>query len=307
MGIYLSDFLPDTDDYSLRQVVARGLDKGEENRHPFQLIESEDISRLLKPRLPFSHKGTYGHALIIAGSADTMGAALISAKACLHAGAGLTSLSIPESGLTALNTSLPEVMYLDRNRLGQDARTVLKKYQAISIGPGLGTDQKELLKEVLAGGQPIVADADALNMLAEQTKLLQELPRNSILTPHMKEFDRLFGQHKTWWDRLQTGISKAKEYEIVIVLKNERTFIIDKRGVVFINPTGNPAMAQGGMGDALTGIITAFIAQGYEAKAAAILGVYFHGKAGDELAKQHHSVTASEVALQLSKTIKHHP
>jgi ADP-dependent NAD(P)H-hydrate dehydratase len=145
MAIYLSDYLPDTDDYSLRQVVARGLDKGEENRHPFQLIESEDISRLFKPRLPFSHKGTYGHALLIAGSEYTMGAALISAKACLHAGAGLTTLSMPGSGLVALNTSLPEVMYIDREKLLQDASITLKKFQAIAIGPGLGKDQKGLL------------------------------------------------------------------------------------------------------------------------------------------------------------------
>jgi ADP-dependent NAD(P)H-hydrate dehydratase len=307
MAIYLSDYLPDTDDYSLRQVVARGLDKGEENRHPFQLIESEDISRLFKPRLPFSHKGTYGHALLIAGSEDTMGAALISAKACLHAGAGLTTLCMPASGLIALNTSMPEVMYLDRQKLEQGAGITLKKYQAVAIGPGLGKDQKQLLTEVLAAGQPIIADADALNMLAEQSKLLQHLPKNSILTPHMKEFDTLFGQHKTWWDRLQTATFKAKEYGVVIVLKNERTFIIDQKGVVFINPTGNPAMAQGGMGDALTGIITAFVAQGYEAKTAAILGVYFHGKAGDELSNEYNSVTASEVTLQLSKTIKRHP
>jgi len=307
MAIYLSDYLPDTDDYSLRQVVARGLDKGEENRHPFQLIESEDISRLFKPRLPFSHKGTYGHALLIAGSEYTMGAALISAKACLHAGAGLTTLSMPGSGLVALNTSLPEVMYIDREKLLQDASITLKKFQAIAIGPGLGKDQKGLLTAIIATGQPLIADADALNMLAEQSKLLQHLSKNSILTPHMKEFDTLFGPHKTWWDRLQTASSNAKEYGIVIVLKNERTFIIDQKGVVFINPTGNPAMAQGGMGDALTGIITAFVAQGYEAKTAAILGVYFHGKAGDELANDYNSVTASEVILQLSKTIKRHP
>ncbi|RZK68194.1 MAG: NAD(P)H-hydrate dehydratase [Pedobacter sp.] len=307
MAIYLSDYLPDTDDYSLRQVVARGLDKGEENRHPFQLIESEDISRLFKPRLPFSHKGTYGHALLIAGSEDTMGAALISAKACLHAGAGLITLSMPGSGLVSLNTSLPEVMYIDREKLLQDAGNVLKKFQAVAIGPGLGKDQKEILTAIIATGQSLIADADALNMLAEQSKLLQHLPKNSILTPHMKEFDTLFGPHKTWWDRLQTASSNAKEYGIVIVLKNERTFIIDQKGVVFINPTGNPAMAQGGMGDALTGIITAFVAQGYEAKTAAILGVYFHGKAGDELAKDNNSVTASEVTLQLSKTIKRHP
>lgn len=306
MAIYLSDYLPDTDDYSLRQVVAKGLDKGDENRHPFQLVEPQDISRLFKPRLPFSHKGTFGHALIIAGAEDTMGAALISANACLHAGAGLTSLSIPDSGLISLNTALPEVMYLDRKLLNDEAMN-LDRYQAIAIGPGLGIDQRQLLATILNSGKSIVIDADALNMLSEQPKWLHKIPKNTILTPHMKEFDKLFGLHKTWWDRLQTGIAKAKEYHIVIVLKNERTFIIDQNGTVYINPTGNPAMAQGGMGDALTGIIAGILAQNYDAKTSALLGVYFHGKSGDELALNSYSVTASQVILQLPKTIKHHP
>jgi ADP-dependent NAD(P)H-hydrate dehydratase len=305
MAIYLSDYLPDTDDYSSRQVIARGLDQGDESRHPFQLIEPEDIGRLFRPRLPFSHKGTYGHALIIAGAENTMGAAFIAAKACLHAGAGLTSLSIPSSGLTALNASMPEVMFLERKKMEHEE--VLGKYAAIAIGPGLGRDQEKLLTQVLEAGKPVIADADALNMLAEHTKLLHRVPKNSVFTPHMKEFDNVFGLHRTWWERLQTAIFKARELGIVIVLKNERTFIIDKNGTVSINPTGNPAMAQGGMGDALTGIITAFCAQGYDAKTAAILGVYFHGKSGDELALNNNSVTASEVVLQLSKTIKHHP
>jgi ADP-dependent NAD(P)H-hydrate dehydratase len=305
MAIYLSDYLPDADDYSLQQVVARGLDKGDESRHPFQLIESQDIKRLFRPRLPFSHKGTYGHALIIAGAEDTMGAALIAAKGCLHAGAGLTTLSMPSSGLTALNTSLPEVMFLDRKNLEQ--QKVLEKYTAVAIGPGLGRDQEKLLRDVLEAGKEIVVDADALNILAEHPELLFKVPKDSIFTPHMKEFDTLFGEHKTWWERLQTAIAKARELEVVIVLKNERTFIIDQRGNVLINPTGNPAMAQGGMGDALTGIITGFLSQKYDAKTAAILGVYFHGKSGDDLAADNYSVTASEVTLQLSKTIKHHP
>lgn len=306
MAIYLSEFLPDTDDYSLRQVVARGLDKGDANRHLFQLIEPEDISQLFKKRLPFSHKGTYGHALLVAGAEETMGAALISAKACLHAGAGLTSLSIPFSGLTALNATMPEVMYVDREKIAGGGSS-LSKYQALAIGPGLGIDQEALVETLIATGKPLIIDADALNILAQNSRLLSRVPKNSILTPHIKEFDKLFGAHRTWWDRLQTAISKSKEYEIVIVLKNERTFIVEQHGIVLINPTGNPAMAQGGMGDALTGIITAFVAQGYDSKTAAILGVYFHGKSGDELSVNNNSVTASEVILQLSKTIKHHP
>jgi ADP-dependent NAD(P)H-hydrate dehydratase len=306
MAIYLSEFLPDTDDYSLRQVVAKGLDKGDANRHLFQLIGSDDISQLFKKRLPFSHKGTYGHALIVAGAEETMGAALISAKACLHAGAGLTSVSLPSSGLTALNTILPEVMYLDRQKVTED-KHVLSKYQAIAVGPGLGREQEGLVESLIAVGKPLVIDADAINILAQNARLFSRIPKNSIITPHIKEFDNLFGAHRTWWDRLQTAISKAKEYEIVIVLKNERTFIVEQHGIVLINPTGNPAMAQGGMGDALTGIITAFVAQGYVSKTAAVLAVYFHGLSGDELAKNSNSVTASEVIWQLSKTIKHHP
>lgn len=309
MAIFLNSYLPDTDPYSQQQVVAKGLDihKGDDNRRPFQLIEGEDISKLLKPRKPFSHKGTYGHALLIAGAPKTMGAALLAASGCLHAGAGLTTVSIPPSGLTALNTQLPEVMYADRDELLKDKEDAFQKYTTIAIGPGLGTDQAELLAIVLKAHKPLVADADALNILAGDKKLLYKIPSGSIITPHMKEFDHLFGEHKTWWDRLQTAIDKAAELGIVIVLKNEYTFIIDQNGTVAINPTGNPAMAQGGMGDALTGIIAAYLAQGYEAKVSAILGVYFHGKAGDELAKKRYSITASELIKQFSKTVKRHP
>ncbi|MHA4893234.1 NAD(P)H-hydrate dehydratase [Pedobacter sp. PWIIR3] len=309
MALFLSDYLPDTDEYSPQQVVAKGLDihRGEEDRHPFQLVQLEDISQIHKPRAHFSHKGTYGHVLLIAGSPNTMGAALIAANACLHAGAGLTTVSIPDSGLTALNTALPEVMYADRKGLLGENLQPFQKYSVIAIGPGLGTDQIQLFTEVLKAGKPILADADALNMMAEDKRLVYKLAPNSILTPHMKEFDRLFGEHKNWWDRLQTGILKAIEFSIVIVLKNQYTFIIDQKGVVSINNTGNPAMAQGGMGDALTGIIAAYAAQGYDAKFAAILGVYFHGRAGDELAKDKYSITASELIKRLSKVVKHHP
>ena len=306
MAIFLNAYLPDTDDYSQRQVVAKGLDKGVDSRHPFQLIEPDDITNIFRPRVSFSHKGTYGHALIVAGSKYTMGAALLAAKACLHGGAGLTTLSIPSSGLVALNSALPEVMFLEREQLSAGVDT-LSKYTAIAIGPGLGRDQQHLLELILDLKKPVILDADALTMLAEHNRLFHKIPKNSILTPHMKEFDRLFGSHKTWWDRLQTGITIAKELGIVIVLKNERTFIIDQNGAVIINPTGNPAMAQGGMGDALMGIISAFVAQGYDSKKSATLGVYFHGKSGDELARNANSVTATEVILQVSRAIKHHP
>ncbi|MBB5438060.1 NAD(P)H-hydrate epimerase [Pedobacter sp. AK017] len=306
MAVFLSTFLPDSDASSKLQVVDEGLGKlsSEEESSPYKLIGDRDIKAILKPRRPFSHKGTYGHALIIAGDMKTMGAALLCASGCLHAGAGLTTATVPESGLTALNSALPEVMYLDRKHLVKIKS--LKKYDAIAVGPGLGKQLEAvcILEELMVLKQAVIADADALNILSKREDLLFHLAKDSIFTPHLKEFDALFGKHKNWWERLQTGRTMAKKLGSVIVLKNQYTFIIDQQGDVLINPTGNPAMAQGGMGDVLTGMIAAYVAQGYSAKAAAILGCYFHGKAGDELAMGHYNITASQLAAQVPVTVK---
>jgi hydroxyethylthiazole kinase-like uncharacterized protein yjeF len=288
------------------RVVDIGLDEDfiQQQDSPYQLTSPSFIRQLVKPRQLFSHKGTYGHALIVAGQANTMGAALLSARACLFGGAGLTTLSIPESGLTALNASLPEVMYVPRTKLTEAEG--LKKYKAIAIGPGLGTDEEglRLLQMVLKLNSPMVIDADALNMLGKQRSLLNQLTEGCVLTPHMKEFDFLFGEHVSWWERLQTAREKAKQINCIIVLKNQYTFIVGPEGNVTVNPTGNPAMAQGGMGDVLTGFIVSFLAQGYTAYQAAVIACYLHGMAGDELAKERISVTASAVADQLPGTLK---
>jgi ADP-dependent NAD(P)H-hydrate dehydratase len=303
MKAKLSDFLPDASAPASAAVTA-GMQAGDD----FRLISPEDIKLLFKSREPFSHKGSYGHALIIAGAAETMGAALLCAMGCLYAGAGLTTAAIPESGLTALNTLLPEVMYADRKSL--DQAKDLKRYNAIAIGPGLfpvtGSNWKNLtlIEALRASKQPVIADADMLSLLAKSKQNFRYLAKGSILTPHLKEFDRLFGEHESWWDRIQTAVEQARKRKITIVLKNRYTFIISADGVVYINPTGSPAMAQGGMGDVLTGIITAYVAQGYSSVDAAILGCYFHGLAGDQLADTHFSVSASQLALQLPKTIK---
>ncbi|WP_246029442.1 NAD(P)H-hydrate dehydratase [Pedobacter nototheniae] len=288
------------------EVVEIGLDEGfiQNTDTDFYIIEKNDVQEKLKPRKNFSHKGTYGHVLIVAGNADTMGAALLSSMACLHSGAGLTTACIPQSGLTAINTLLPEVMALPRHEYTRIEHPA--KYQAIAIGPGLGvTDENEkLLESLIANNKSLIIDADALNILSDRQDLIAKLPNDSILTPHMKEFDRLFGEHKTWWERLETAKSKAKELQIVIVLKNQFTFICMPNGKVTINLTGNPAMAQGGMGDILTGIIASFKGQGYTSEDAAIMGCYIHGKAGNDLAKTRIVVTASQVAKRVSKVIK---
>lgn len=272
----------------------------------YQLILKEDAQRLLKDRKPFSHKGTYGHALIIAGAPETMGAAILSASACLHGGAGLTTAAIPESGLSALNTSLPEVMYASRESLLNAG--ILDRYNAIVVGPGLkqvdGYSAVDLgiIELLLSRAQPILADADALNLFSEKPAYLRTLPKGSILTPHVKEFDRLFGTHDTWWERLLFARDFAKSNGVVIVLKNQYTFVVPPNGTIYINTTGSPAMAQGGMGDVLSGLICAFVAQGYEAQDAAIIGCYLHGLAGDDLAQESFNVTASKLALQVPKS-----
>lgn len=287
------------------RVVSIGLDEEfiEKQVSPYQLLEQRDIKELIQPRKSFTHKGTYGHALLIAGQKETMGAAILAAKGCLYGGAGLTTLSIPESGLIALNTALPEVMYLDREEL---AASALEKFKIIAVGPGLGTDATiiDLLKNLLKLKVPLVIDADALHLLGNDESLMKQLTEGSILTPHMKEFDHLFGAHESWWARLETAREKAVELKCVIVLKNQYTFIIDQQGKVMINSTGNPAMAQGGMGDVLTGLIASLAAQGYEARQAAYAACYIHGMSGDQLAADQVSVKASAIAEHLPAVVK---
>ncbi len=274
---------------------------------PYQFIEEKDISGMLKPRHRFSNKGTYGHSLIVAGQAKTMGAALLSASAAAEAGVGLTTACIPESGLGALNSYLPEIMAIVRseNKLPE---IEWDKFNAIAIGPGLGKgdDAVMLLSAIIENyKKPLVVDADALNLLAEDNVLLKKLPAGSILTPHMKEFDRLFGEHKNWWERLQTGLAQAKELNIYIVLKNDYTITISPDGKCYFNSTSNAAMASGGMGDVLTGVIVALLAQKYPPLDACLMGVYIHGKAGDELALPNrlNVVLPGKLARQLPVTM----
>ncbi len=250
----------------------------------WKLVERSDIDHILKPRKNFSHKGTYGHALIVAGAKETMGAALLCAEACLHTGAGLTTAYIPESGLTALNSRSPEVMAIfSRDEL---IGSNFHKYSSVAMGPGLGTsgETMDLLEDLLSRMKvPLVIDADGLNLLASKPSLFDKIPALTILTPHKNEFDRLFGEHRSWWDRVETAREKASTHKVIILLKNQYSFIILPEGEVLINPTGNPAMASGGMGDILTGMIAAFLAQGYQPGDSVVLACYLHGLAGDEL------------------------
>jgi NAD(P)H-hydrate epimerase len=183
-----------------------------------------------------------------------------------------------------------------------------EKFTAIGIGPGLGKDENALglFTDILTSyGKPTVIDADGLNLLSMHRELWRQVPPGSILTPHMKEFDRLFGDHDNWWQRLQTALNKARDCNIYIVLKNDYTITATPQGQLFFNSTSNAAMATGGMGDALTGIITALLAQKYSAEEACLAGVYIHGKAGDELALPNRMMTLmpGKLAEQLPVTM----
>jgi len=274
---------------------------------PYQFVTEKDIRAMLKHRHKFSNKGTYGHALIIAGQAKTMGAALLCSSGCAHAGSGLTTACVPASGLISLNSYLPEIMALIRQ--GDDIPEIeWDKFSTMGIGPGLGNDANTLalLTDIFTNyHKPVVIDADALNVLAEHKQLWDVIPQGSILTPHMKEFDRLFGEHSSWWQRLQTAKEKAVEHKICIVLKNDYTITATPGGKLYFNSTSNAAMASGGMGDVLTGIITALLAQKYSSEEACIIGNYVHGKAGDELAlpNRMHVVLPGKLAAQLPLTI----
>ncbi|MGI4729937.1 MAG: NAD(P)H-hydrate dehydratase [Janthinobacterium lividum] len=288
------------------KVVDIGLDENflQNQESNYRFIEEKDAVKTVRPRKKFQHKGTFGHALLIAGQAKTMGAALLCSSAAVYAGAGLITLCLPEAGLTALNAAMPEVMAIVREEM-QLPEIEWEKFTIIASGPGLGKDSQHLIEDLFKNyKKPIVLDADALNMLSENPDWWLSIPQNSIITPHVKEFDRLFGQHNSWWERLQTASKQAIEKKIVIVLKNQYTIVANTDGQLHFNPTGNPAMGTGGMGDTLTGIITAFVAQGYTSFEAAFLGVFIHGKAGDELAiNKLSTVLPTQVMVQVPITI----
>jgi hydroxyethylthiazole kinase-like uncharacterized protein yjeF len=242
-------------------------------------LTHESIRALIEPRKADSHKGNYGHALLIAGNIGRVGAAVIAARACLRSGVGLLTVSVPQEERIVLQIAIPEAMLIMRDHIYDE----LNDYSALGIGCGIGTSDnaKELLISILSQiDTPLILDADALNIISENKDLLNQIPQKTIITPHPKEFDRLFGRHETDSDRTFTAITKAQEYGIVIVLKGHKT-LMTSGGEAFSNTTGNAGLAKGGAGDALTGIITAFLAQGYPAFDAAKIGVYLHGLAAD--------------------------
>ena len=244
------------------------------------------IRSFLLSRPRFSHKGTYGHSALLCGSKGMLGAAILSTKACLRSGAGLTTIFTPECGNDLLQATCPEAICITTGTHYLNQVVNLESFNSVGIGPGIGQHSETrttLLSLIEKNDIPLVLDADALNLLHESD--LHCLHEHSILTPHPKEFSRLFGETTNATAQLNLLRAKAKEYSIYILLKGQHSVVAGPDGSLFFNSTGNPGMAKGGSGDVLTGLITGLLARGYSAKEASILGVYIHGLAGDLAAK----------------------
>lgn len=250
----------------------------------FELIDAKAIREIYRPRDSFSHKGNFGYACLIAGSYGMIGAAVLASKACIRSGVGKLQTFIPKCGYEILQSTAPEVMCTTFGKTFPENIKSDFKFDALGIGPGIGqhASHSNLLQSIFSKwNQPLVIDADALNTISDSPKLLESIPTNSILTPHPKEFERLFGKTETGFERIELALEKSQKHQIYIVLKGHFTFISTPEGKGFFNSTGNPGMATAGTGDVLTGILTGLMAQQYTSLQSCILGVYLHGLAGD--------------------------
>lgn len=282
LAFFLSESAPFVPRFDIVDIGLDPSGEGQTNRH--YLVRSE-VAELIDPVDRFSHKGTYGHALIVAGSLGRIGAAILCAKSTLKSGCGLVSVRTPLCGLNPMQTAFPEAMCLpDASETHLSGTLKTNGFSAVGIGPGIGVEKgtQHVLKMLIQDtSAPMVLDADALNILSENPTWMAFLPTNTILTPHPKEFDRLTGKSAHTEERLKKQLELAAKSNCIVLLKGAHTSIACPDGQLIFNSTGNPGMATAGSGDVLTGILTGLLAQGYHPKHAAIIGTYLHGLAGD--------------------------
>lgn len=276
----------------------------------YTITEKQDIARILHKRHKFAHKGDMGHALLVAGKYGMAGAAILSAKACLRSGVGKVTVHTPVRNNSILQIAVPEaIMDHDKHEAVFTHVNQMESYQAVAAGPGIGT-QKEtaiaLMELMRSAHSPLILDADALNILGEHRGWMAQVPTLSILTPHVKEMERLVGNCVSSYERLMKAKELAEQRQLYIILKGAWTAVITPEGRITLNPTGNPGMATAGSGDVLTGILLGLLAQGYKHEEACKLGVYLHGLSGDLAAKDlgEESLTASDLITYLPHAFK---
>lgn len=284
----LSFLFPENDEFiGDWHIIDIGLNKQiiDDMKTPYHFTERDEVRGMLKKRAKYSHKGTYGHALIIAGSYGMLGASILSVKACLRTGVGLVTAHIPTIGYQIMQITVPEALVsIDGNEHYFTGVDNYKGYSAIAIGPGIGQHLQTVngFKELLSIVDiPLVIDADGLNALAAKPEMFSSLPKGTILTPHVGEFNRLFTKQDSGYKRMRVAAEMAVLHGVVIVLKGAHTQIACPDGSIFFNSTGNTGMATGGAGDVLTGIIVSLLAQGYSPEESSLLGTYIHGFAAD--------------------------
>ncbi|MCF6352613.1 MAG: NAD(P)H-hydrate dehydratase [Cyclobacteriaceae bacterium] len=289
-------------------LVDIGLDNEfiKSQKTPYNYFNQQAARLALKPRAKFAHKGMLGHALMVGGSFGKIGANVLASMACLKAGTGLVTSLLPSCGYEIMQTAVPEVMCLTsgNKHLKNIKQEDFSNYSAIGIGTGIGKHLETLgllLTIIKQYKKPMVIDADALNLISQNPELIELVPKGSVLTPHVGEFNRLVGSSANSLERIKKQKAFSVKHQLIIVLKGAHTSIANLDGSVWFNSTGNPGMATAGSGDVLTGIITGLLAQGYNPFDAARLGVYLHGSAGDIAATQlgQASVIASDIAKRI--------
>jgi NAD(P)H-hydrate epimerase len=281
-----------------------GMEKIESN---YTLMEEDIARQLIMQRDRFAHKGQMGSALIIAGCYGMAGASVLATKACLRAGAGKVTTHVPKRNVAIMQVAVPEaIVSIDREETSFTEGVATEDFQAVGIGPGLGTSEQTaitLIAQLRRTQCPLVIDADALNILASRRAWLQQLPKGVIMTPHPKELDRMEGKCIDSFERLTKARELAERLQGYVILKGHHTAICMPDGHVVFNNSGNAGMATAGSGDVLTGIITGLLARGYERREACMLGVYLHGLAGDLAVRElgEESLIASDLIQYLPK------
>ena len=265
------------------------------------VIDASYLRPFLRYREDDSHKGKYGHLLIVAGCESMPGAAVLSTGAALHSGCGLVTLHSTPRALQAVVNNFPSAMLSEDSRKAFSRVPCLDKYNAIAVGPGLGRDAlsgvalRGLMTAAKASGIPMVVDADALNLLSENPAWMADIPAGSVLTPHLGELRRLAPYEKGHEEEAARELS-AKSGSVV-VMKGFHTKVFTPEGACLVNATGNPGLAKGGSGDVLTGLLGGLLARGYAAPAAAALAVWLHGRAGDILTRERTAEAYSSMDL----------
>jgi len=255
----------------------------------YELVTQNEVLAIIKKRHKYSHKGLFGHAYILAGAKGKMGAAVLATRSCVRGGAGLTTAHVPRSAWQLMQQAVPEAMLTFSEADDILCGALMPTKKTVGVGPGIGQEAQTaefVFKLIAEQDEPMVIDADALNILAGNKERQREIPERSILTPHPKEFQRWVGEWHNEGHKLNLLLELSQRLKLIVVLKGAHTITATPEGKLYFNTTGNPGLATPGSGDVLTGLITSLLAQGYSPRDAAVLGVWVHGAAGDKAQKQ---------------------